>query len=101
MHLKKLPSGFECRLCSHQTTHNEGLALKPRIRMYNHLKDSHSEKFDISNRDELKENKKPERNNKNDQLKAQKMPERIPKSEPWTLTRTHNPFIEHGDVWCP
>ena len=76
MHLKKLPSGFECRLCSHQTTHNEGLALKPRIRMYNHLKDSHSEKFDISNRDELKENKKPERNNKNDQLKAEKMPER-------------------------
>ena len=74
--MKKLPSGFECRLCSHQTTHNEGLALKPRIRMYNHLKDSHSEKFDISNRDEMQEDKKPERNNKNDQLKAEKMPER-------------------------
>ena len=51
-------------------TLNEGLELKPRIRMYNHLNNKHSEKFDLSNRDELQEDKKPERNNKNDQLKA-------------------------------
>ena len=70
MHMRKLPSGFECRLCSHQTTHNEGLALKPRIRMYNHLNNIHSEKYDLSNRDELQEDQKPERNNKNDQLKG-------------------------------
>ena len=38
LHMEKLPNGYFCKLCLLETTTNEDESQKPRVRMYQHLK---------------------------------------------------------------